>query len=365
MARSPYQKLERRAFWKTGVEARASFAASGLFRPRFAIDAQTRVATAGSCFAQHVGRALRAAGVQVIDAEPVPDFVPDAIARDHGYRLFSARHGNIYTAAHLAQLAREVWDGFQPAEGVWPLGPRFVDSQRPSVEPGGHASEAEVVWHRQRHLGCIRKAWEAADVFVFTFGLTEAFLHRASATVYPMAPGVLGGAYDPDRHMFHNYTVAETVAAFRDFMALARAVNPALRFLVTVSPVPLAATASGDHVEVATIRSKAILRAACDEIVQEDEGVDYFPSYEIVTSQSARGRFFADNLRDVTEEGVATVMATLRAAYGLEGTAAVDSAATERARAREQAQDRAEDAAFDLRCEEALLNRFAGPAEAG
>lgn len=355
MARSPYHMLERRAFWKTGVEARASVAASGMVRPRFAIDAGTRVATAGSCFAQHVGRALRAAGVDVIDAEPVPDFVSDKLAKDHGYRLFSARHGNIYTAAHLAQLAREVWDGFQPADPVWHLGERFVDSQRPSVEPAGFASADEVLWHRQRHLGCIRKAWEAADVFVFTFGLTEAFLHRASATVYPMAPGVLGGDFDPAAHMFHNYGVAETVAAFRDFMALARAVNPTLRFLITVSPVPLAATASGDHVEVATIRSKSILRAACDEIVQEDEGVDYFPSYEIITSQSARGRFFAENLRDVTEEGVATVMATLRATYGLAAAAPVVVAA-----AQDEAKARAEDEADALRCEEVLLNRFAG-----
>jgi hypothetical protein len=138
----------------------------------------------------------------------------------------------------------------------------------------------------------------------------EAFCHRDSGTVFPIAPGVLGGSYDPAVHVFQNFSVSETVKAFRDFMAMAREENPGLRFLITVSPVPLAATASGDHVEVATVRSKSILRAACDEIVQADEGVDYFPSYEIITSPSTGGRFYHENLRDVTEEGVATVMAT-------------------------------------------------------
>ncbi len=356
MARSPYHGLERRAFWRTGVEARESFASSGLFRPRFPITPEMRVATAGSCFAQHVGRALRAAGVAVIDAEPAPAGVSDKVAKDHGYRLFSARHGNIYTPAHLAQLAREVWDGFKPAEPVWPLGARFVDAQRPSVEPLGLASEEEVRWHRARHLAQVARAWAGADLFVFTFGLTEAFVHRDSGTVFPMAPGVLGGEYDPARHVFHNFGVAETVAAFRDFAALLRAANPAVRFLVTVSPVPLAATASGAHVEVATVRSKAVLRAACDEIVAEDDGVDYFPSYEIVTSASARGRFFAPNLRDVTDEGVATVMAVLRAAYGLGDAVAVPEAA---------ALPPAAGGLEETRCEEMLLARFAAGAGPG
>ncbi|WP_235933024.1 GSCFA domain-containing protein [Paragemmobacter ruber] len=361
MSRSPYQKLERRAFWRFGVEARGAIAEAGMFRPSFAIGPDTRVATAGSCFAQHVGRALRAAGVEVIDSEPAPAFVSDRVARDHGYRLFSARHGNIYTAAHLAQLAREAWKGFRPAEPVWTLGERFVDSQRPSVEPAGLASAEEVALHRARHLAQLRAAWGAADVFVFTFGLTEAFCHRDSGTVFPMAPGVIGGSYDPAVHGFVNFTVAETVAAFRAFMALARAANPAMRFLITVSPVPLAATASGDHVEVATVRSKSILRAACDEILRAEEGVDYFPSYEIITSPSSGGRFFAPNLRDVTEEGVATVMATLRASYGLGGQGVEASGAEER---QVPGAGGADAAAEDLRCEEVLLGRFAGTATA-
>lgn len=358
MARSPYHKLGRRAFWRTGVEQRASLAAADLFRPRFAITPQTRVVTAGSCFAQHVGRALRGAGVQVIDAEPAPDFVSDDVARDHGYRLFSARHGNIYTAAHLAQLGHEVWQGFRPADPVWSLGDRFVDAQRPAVEPLGLATPDEVLWHRTRHLAALRRAWESADVFVFTFGLTETFLHRATGTVYPVAPGVLGGSYDPDLHVFHNFALSETVAAFEDFAVLARAANPGLRFLVTVSPVPLAATASGEHVEVATVRSKSILRAACDEIVAGDEGADYFPSYEIVTSQAAGGRFFRPNLRDVTEEGVATVMGVLRAAYGL-GSPPADAAPEAAMRSGAGGGAGADQRADDLRCEEVLLARFA------
>jgi GSCFA family len=36
--------------------------------------------------------------------------------------------------------------------------------------------------------------------------------------------------------------------------------------------------------------------------------IAYFPSYEIITGQHARGRYFAEDLRSVTEEGVGRVM---------------------------------------------------------
>ena len=73
-----------------------------------------------------------------------------------------------------------------------------------------------------------------------------------------------------------------------------------MKFIVTVSPVPLTATASGQHVEVATAGSKAILRAACGRLIEKFRDVDYVPSYEIITSQTARGAFYAPNLRSVT-----------------------------------------------------------------
>ena len=43
--------------------------------------------------------------------------------------------------------------------------------------------------------------------------------------------------------------------------------NPKARLVLTVSPVPLAATASGSHVLPATIYSKSVLRAAAQESV--------------------------------------------------------------------------------------------------
>ena len=94
--------------------------------------------------------------------------------------------------------------------------------------------------------------------------------------------------------------------------------------MLTVSPVPLVATYEDRHVLVSTVASKAILRAVADELVRRDPSIGYFPSFEIVTGPQTGGRFYAEDLREVTPEGVACVMALFRR-HCLVGTPATDA----------------------------------------
>ena len=314
---SPYADLPPRAFWRSAVAGRGGAAPVDLWQPKFAISPQARIVTAGSCFAQHVGRALKQAGFAVMDTEPLPAEIPDAVAQRFGYRLYSARYGNIYTARQLWQLIREARGKMTPALPVWQRDGRFFDAQRPGVEPDGLDSPDLVLAHRAEHLAAVRQAFGRAEVLVFTFGLTEAWLHRDTGTVYPTAPGTVAGDFDPEVFAFHNFDMAEVLADFERVRSLLRARNPDMRFLVTVSPVPLTATASGQHVEVATAYSKAVLRAVCGSLVARHDDVDYFPSYEIITSQAARGQFYDANLRNVTERGVETAMRLFLQAQGI------------------------------------------------
>lgn len=321
---SPYTNLPANAFWRSGVANRHPATFPGFYTPKFPIKRRMKIATAGSCFAQHVGRSLRQAGFNVIDTERAPTIIPAALAQNYGFGLYSARYGNLYTVRQLLQLWREATLRIEPALPVWQRDNRFYDAQRPGLEPGGFASAQDVLAHRALHLTAVRAAFSAADVIVFTFGLTETWLHTATGTVYPTCPGTIAGSYDPDIFSFHNCGFAEICkqfARFRDFMM---ALNPKVRFVVTVSPVPLTATASGQHVEVATAYSKAVLRAACGKLAQDFANVDYFPSYEIITSQKNAARYYNENLREVTPEGVAVAMAAFLAAHGIEGLATTD-----------------------------------------
>jgi hypothetical protein len=341
----PYADLPPRAYWRSAVAQADRMGFADLYHPRVLIGPATRVATAGSCFAQHIARALRGAGVRVMDAEPAPAQVPDDVAQRFGYRLFSGRYGNIYTARQMVQLLDEMIAAVPDPTCVWPLGDRFVDAFRPTVEPDGLDTADEVLLHRDWHLERTKRMLMDTDLFIFTLGLTEAWADSVTGRVFPLCPGVAGGVFDPGRHRFVNFRVAEVEADLHALLAALRRFNPDMRMLVTVSPVPLTATASGDHVLTATSQSKAVLRAAAGAFVADCQGTDYFPSYELVTHPAAGGPWFAENLRSVTEAGVARVMAVFLAAHGL-APAPVSAPVPE---------DPADDGEDPLVCDELLL----------
>jgi hypothetical protein len=123
-----------------------------------------------------------------------------------------------------------------------------------------------------------------------------------------MCPGTVAGEFDERRHKFVNQTFAMVAENLSASMAMMREFNPDLRFVLTVSPVPLTATYSGRHVLVATMYSKSVLRAAAGQLAENNAFVDYFPSYEIFNSPVFRGAFFEPNQRNAAARGVAFAM---------------------------------------------------------
>jgi hypothetical protein len=150
---------------------------------------------------------------------------------------------------------------------------------------------------------------------VFTLGLTEAWRERMSGAVFPVAPGVAAGSFDARDHEFINFKVAEVVSDLGLWCDRLRLLNPRVRIILTVSPVPLAATAENENVWVATTLSKSILRVAAAETISTRPNVDYFPSYEIITAPSVRGRYYEDDARSINRIGVAHVMRVFDNAY--------------------------------------------------
>lgn len=327
MPGSPYDDLEPRAYWRTAVATRRPGRLRGIYDPRFAITRETTILTAGSCFAQHVHRALKSAGFAVVESEPAPDGVSTDVAGRFFYGTFSARYGNIYTPRQFRQLLEESAGLRKPAHPVWQKDDRFYDALRPNVDPGGFAKESAVLAARRQHLTAVSRAVGGADVVILTLGLTETWEDRATGTVYPTAPGVIANP-PPDANIgFLNLSYDDVLDDLRMILGLLRAENRFIRMILTVAPGPLVATAGGGHVLVATAACKAILRAAVATFLNEDEGVDYFPSYEIITNPAARGAYFQPNLRNPTPKGVSVVLGQFLAAHNLAAEAEDDTPA--------------------------------------
>ncbi|WP_373503574.1 GSCFA domain-containing protein [Aestuariivirga sp.] len=310
MADNPYVSLPSKAFWRRSVASMSAGDVDPVGTFDLSLSPSTKVATAGSCFAQHIARHLKASGFNYYVAEEGHPLMPEHVRVANNYSTFSARFGNIYTARQLLQLFERAYGRFAPKEGPWvdPDG-TVRDPFRPTVQPGNFVSAAEMLVDREQHFAAVRRMFETLDVFVFTLGLTECWRARADGAVFPICPGVDGGAFDPRYCRFYNQTYVDVVNDMRAFIDGLKAVNPAARVILTVSPVPLMATAAPDaHVLSATTYSKSVLRVAAETLRLQYDFVHYFPSYEIITGAFNRGRYYADDLRNVTEEGVSHVM---------------------------------------------------------
>ncbi|WP_158964863.1 GSCFA domain-containing protein [Chachezhania sediminis] len=349
----PYSSLPPRAFWKS-CRSEPDFRLREIHQPAFPLTRGMRVATAGSCFAQNVRPWLEATTLKVLDAEPAPAKMDPGVARRFGYGLFSARYGNIYTARQLRQLLADCMEDRVGSDAVWERSGRWFDALRPGVEPEGLASVEEVLLHRRDHLRRVLNLFASMDLFIFTLGLTEAWEDTETGRIYPSAPGVIAGQFDPDCHRFVNFGLSDTLADLTAALALLRDINPGVKVLLTVSPVPLTATATGRHVLAATTYSKSVLRAVAGEVAATDPDTDYFPAYEIVAGTPFGPERYRANLRNVSEAGIAAVMGAFFAAYSLpvpEGRPVPVATALP---------PEAEDEADEAICEDALLEAFAG-----
>jgi len=230
------------------------------------------------------------------------------LAQKYGFGLYSGRYGNIYTTRQLLQLIKEANGLWTPSNFVWKRDNRYFDALRPSIEPEGLASEKDVLIHRALHVRRIASMLIRCDVLIFTLGLTEAWLDSESGTVFPTAPGTICGEYDPSIFSFYNFSYSDVIEDLNEIRRLIRARRKRLRIILTVSPVPLTATASKDHVLTASTYSKSVLRAAAGRFSAEFDDVDYFPSYELIASHATCGQYYESNLRTICHEGVDAAM---------------------------------------------------------
>lgn len=312
----PYSNLPERNFWRNTVAAHPWAEIFGQEIGHFTITPGERVATAGSCFAQRISAMLQQSGFGFADYESRPVLMNEEQGRDWGYGRFSARFGNIYTVRQLRQLLEEALGITGPrlhlaqnSQGRW------IDLLRPRIHQHGFVTAEEAQADRLYHLACVRRMFLESDVFVFTLGLTEAWVLEADGTVFGVHPAVsLQAPFAPVVRCV-NFDYLECLADMVGLIQTLNIHNPRLRYVFTVSPVALAATHQDTHILLATTYSKAILRAVVGRVVALCPMAGYFPSFELFNCAQSHGQYLSEDLRDVNSRGVAVAMALFERMY--------------------------------------------------
>jgi hypothetical protein len=117
---------------------------------------------------------------------------------------------------------------------------------------------------------------------MMTPGLTETWYDTRHGLYTTYAPIRNGELIDPDRYAVHVLGYDDCYRALLQSIDTIRKHNPAIKVLITVSPIPLRYTFTSKDILTANSYSKAVLRAVCEQIAEDRQSVDYFPSFEAV-----------------------------------------------------------------------------------
>src|SRR5690348_14090892 len=115
----PYKALPSYCFWRSSIAEPSPFEVDPVVRAAFKIDPSDQIATAGSCFAQHIARHLKNAGYNFLVTENAHPIVPADVAEKNNYGTFTARYGNVYTSRQFVQLIKRAYGLFHPVDEYW------------------------------------------------------------------------------------------------------------------------------------------------------------------------------------------------------------------------------------------------------
>lgn len=319
-ARNPYAGRPKRHLWAQAAAEPATLAVAPTAKLNPLLLKETKVATAGSCFAQHIAKTMSKNGLSYLVTERGPEHLSSDERERLTYGMFTARYGNIYSSRQLLQLIRRAYGTFEPHQSVWQSkrSEGYVDPFRPNLGDT-FATPDDVLADRELHFAAVRKMFEELDVFVFTMGLTEIWADARDGAVFPVAPGVVAKGLDATLCRFENLDTRSVHQDMAEFLCELKKINPLAKVILTVSPVPLIATYTDNDALTATTYSKAVLRAVAGELEEAYSFVHYFPSFEIITGNFTRGAYFERDLRSVKADGVSHVMRVFMDTLVLDG----------------------------------------------
>jgi hypothetical protein len=146
------------------------------------------------------------------------------------------------------------------------------------------------------------------DVIIITIGVAPCWFRKEDDS-FVFSPDLknINGFYQ------RTLTVQESSTAISGVINALRVINPRLKIIFTLSPVPLARTFEFDSAIVADCVSKSIIRAALHETLATEQAY-YFPSFEIVRWVGAhRGDCFAEEdglTRHVSEKYIEAIISS-------------------------------------------------------
>lgn len=253
--------------------------------PKFTISPDETFFCIGSCFARNVEEALIEGGVQVTSRKIVcpKDEWPH---RPAGLVNKFTSHSILNEVRWAAGESRFTDNLLYQTEGG------YVDLQ---LVPGAKPVNLERAIERRKYIveDYFPRVF-GTDVVVITLGLVEAWYDAEKDTYLNAPPSFWMARKHKDRFQVHVLDYESNLAAITTAIDLINSTGKPKKIVLSVSPVPMGDTFSGEDVIVANMFSKATLRSVAGACKQKFENVDYFPSYENIMLMPVQDAFYDD-----------------------------------------------------------------------
>lgn len=273
-------------------------------KPKFTISSADRFFCIGSCFARNIEEQLVYRGLDVLSKSIICPKEESPI-RPNGFT-------NKFTTPSISNELE--WIASSPPDEILvETEAGWIDSQ---LAPAQKAVTRERAVERRRYLSTeYFPRLRHADIVVMTLGLNEVWFDARCSRYWNCAPSFWQVRREPGRFFFERTDYWTNLAQLDHIRALIKELNPSMRIVLTVSPVPLTVTFSGTDAAVANTYSKAVLRAAAQAFSDAHADSDYFPSYELAMLSRREAAFSQVDFSHVMDTAVESIVDHFVAAY--------------------------------------------------
>jgi GSCFA family len=271
-------------------------------RPGFQLQREDKLFAIGSCFARGIESALIEQKMDVLSRTTEFDSFP---AANNEMRLGFTNKYNTFSIYNELRWALDPAAEF-PRDSLVDIGDGlFYD---PHTNPALQLASLEETIHRHQIIESVTRRIGQCRVVIITLGLAEVWRDKVADVFLNHTPIPEALRTHRDRYEFHVTNFAQNLSNLEHVHTLlSRFGHPDVQTVVTVSPVPLMATFSGEDVVIANTYSKSVLRTVAQEWAAAHKNVHYFPSYEIVQN-SDRLVTWEEDLRHVKGEVAKHIM---------------------------------------------------------
>jgi len=253
--------------------------------PKFSINIPSKVFTMGSCFARNIEDALDDYDINL----PTKSFKvleEESLTRPNGI-LNQYNPGTMYQNIMWA-LTGEL----PPIETL--IATNTKGSYQDLLLACFSEDSLERALERRKEICTLYQDLFDSDCLVITLGLTECWFDTQTQCYLNMIRPIFLKQF-PGRFKFMRLDVFDIMPLLESMIKNLTNRNNSLKIILTVSPVPLGVTFTTQDCVVSNSFSKSVLRVCAERICNTFDNVDYFPSYEMVTSAGPSG-FIDDNI---------------------------------------------------------------------